>query len=397
MLLPYLLSALLYLFTALLIAADASLVSFNLLAAFPALRWMRVHFLTLGFVSQLLFGVLPILVANLSKKNRPSMNWWVYLWLNAGFIVLIAGFMGVNQALILLGGTAVFIATGLLLLQLWSLRSGQLPISGWFYLAGVTYLLLGIIVGTGIWLNWGSILRIRVPLEVHIHANSWGFMSLVFAGLIIDVLPLLTGKTLAVTQTLRAIFWSMTLGALGIVLGPWLPANISLVPTVIGLVLHLVATVWLIALLGRGLNAGGLFQQPGGWHLFASYLWILLPVLVAPFIVLNLLQSGPVESTAPQPLVYGWIFQFAIPLVPYFASRFLLQENPPRLGGSWWSLGLLTVGGLLVWVSIYLPLGGALYGTGFACYALAFIQPIQELLAILTKSLRTATQATDRG
>ncbi|HUN21827.1 MAG TPA: hypothetical protein PK299_01690 [Anaerolineales bacterium] len=394
---PYLFSALLYLFTALFAAADASLVSFNLLAAFPALRWIRVHFLTLGFVSQMLFGVLPILVANLSHKPRPAMNWWVWLWLNTGFITLIAGFMGVNQALILFGGLAVFVATGLLLMQLWNLRSERLPISGWFYLTGVTYLLLGIIVGTGIWLNWGAVLHIRVPLEVHIHANSWGFMSLVFAGLVIDILPMLTGKPLASVQALRIIFWSMTLGALGIVLGPWLPADISLVPTVIGLVLHLGATVGLLVLMGQALKAGGYFQQPGGWHLFASYLWILLPVLVAPFIVLHILQSGPVESTAPQPLVYGWIFQFAIPLMPYLANRFLLHEKNPRLGGSWWSLGLLTVGGLLIWVSIYLPLGGALYGIGFAFYGLAFIQPMQELLAVLTKSLRLGVQVADRG
>ena len=40
---PYLLTTLLFTFVALLAAADASLVSINLVNAFPALRWVRVH------------------------------------------------------------------------------------------------------------------------------------------------------------------------------------------------------------------------------------------------------------------------------------------------------------------------------------------------------------------
>ncbi len=72
---PYLLTTLLFAFVALLSAADASLVSVNLVSAFPASRWVRVHFITLGILSQVIFGLLPILVASLSKKARPPMRW----------------------------------------------------------------------------------------------------------------------------------------------------------------------------------------------------------------------------------------------------------------------------------------------------------------------------------
>ncbi len=72
---PYLLTTLLFTFVALLAAADASLVSLNLVGAFPALRWVRVHFITLGILSQVIFGLLPLLVASLSKKSRPAMRW----------------------------------------------------------------------------------------------------------------------------------------------------------------------------------------------------------------------------------------------------------------------------------------------------------------------------------
>ena len=179
---PYLLTTLLYIFVALFIAADASLVSVNLIAAFPALRWVRVHFITLGIISQVAFGLLPILVASLAKKPKPSFRWDIWLTLNVGFVALVAGFTGVNHPMIFAGGTLIFIAATLLLLQLWNVRGGDAPASLKFYIPGIFYLLVGIIIGTGLWLNWSEALYIKVPLEAHIDANSWGLMSLVFAG-----------------------------------------------------------------------------------------------------------------------------------------------------------------------------------------------------------------------
>ncbi|HNC91692.1 MAG TPA: hypothetical protein PL000_22400, partial [Anaerolineales bacterium] len=194
---PYLLTTLLYTFVAMFVAADASLVSMTVFSAFPALRWVRVHFITLGILSQLVFGVLPILTASLSKKEKPAMRWDIWLMLNAGLVTLVAGFASMNHPMIFTGGTLIFIAALLLILQLWNIRGGDAPASLKFYITGIFYLLVGIIIGTGLFLNWSDALYIKVPLEAHIHANSWGFMSLVFAGLMVDVIPMVTGKPLA--------------------------------------------------------------------------------------------------------------------------------------------------------------------------------------------------------
>jgi putative exporter of polyketide antibiotics len=123
--------------------------------------------------------------------------------------------------LIFTGGTLIFIAVTLLAMHLAQLGGRQAAGAGLkFYIMGLAYFLLGIIVGTELWIGWSEPLRIQVPIEVHIHANNWGFMSLVFAGLLIDVLSGLTGKPLASGRTLNTIFWSMTLGALLLVIGP---------------------------------------------------------------------------------------------------------------------------------------------------------------------------------
>ncbi|KAA0276303.1 MAG: hypothetical protein EDM79_06810 [Chloroflexi bacterium] len=384
---PYLLTVLLYIFVALFAAADASLVSMNIFSAFPALRWVRVHFITLGIISQAIFGLLPVLVASLSKKEKPAMRWDIWLTLNAGLIALVAGFAGMNHPIIFTGGTLIFIAALLLLLQLWRIRGGDAPASLKFYITGIFYLLVGIIIGTGLFLNWSEALYIKVPLEAHIHANSWGFMSLVFAGLLVDFIPMITGKPLGGKSAINYIFWGMALGAFGLVLGPWLGG--SLPPTVTGLVLHLSSTIWLVVLMIRALRESGKLNLAGGWHLVLSYLWILLPVMIAPLILLHVIEGGPVESTAPQALIYGWVLQFGIALIPYIARRFFLKDANPALGGSWLSLVSATVGSILVWVSIFIiPARGLIYGVGFAFYALALIPPLKELFDIVQSGLK---------
>ena len=260
---PYLLTTLLYTFVALLAAADASLVSMSVFSAFPALRWVRVHFITLGILSQVVFGLLPLLTASLSKKARPSMRWDIWLTLNAGLVALVAGFGGMNHPMIFTGGTLIFIAALLLMLQLWNIRGGDAPVSLKFYITGIFYLMVGIIIGTGLFLNWSDALYIKVPLEAHIHANSWGFMSLVFAGLLVDFIPMVTGKPLASKNATAYIFWGMTLGAFGLVLGPWLGG--SLPPTVAGLVLHISATVVLLVSMIRTLKQSGNLNSAGGF------------------------------------------------------------------------------------------------------------------------------------
>jgi hypothetical protein len=384
---PYLLTTLLYLFVALFAAADASLVSFNFFNAFPALRWVRVHFITLGILSQVLFGLLPLLTASLAKKEKPAMRWDVWLTLNVGLIALVAGFGGMNHPMIFTGGTLIFISATLLLLELWNIRGGEAPASLKFYLTGIFYLLVGIIIGTGLFLNWSDALYIKVPLEAHIHANSWGFMSLMFAGLLVDFIPMITGKPLGSKRAVDYVYWGMTLGAFGLVLGPWLGG--SLPPTVAGLILHISATVMLVVLMTRAFQSANRMNDAGAWHLLLSYLWILLPVMVAPLILLGYIAGGPIESTAPQALIYGWVLQFGVALIPYIARKYFLKEENPKLGGNWMSLAGVTLGSIFVWVSIFLvPVRGALYGIGFALYALALVFPLRELVKIMQTGFR---------
>ncbi|HRJ43843.1 MAG: hypothetical protein KJZ86_20155 [Caldilineaceae bacterium] len=392
MLNPYLLMTLLYLLVAVLAATDASLTSLNLLGWFNGLRWLRVHFITLGMATEAIFGVLPWLVAARRGLPRPQTRWDIWLTLNAGLLILLAGIPIVNGALIFTGGTLIFIAATLLSLQLWQMR-GTSPtptrISIHFYVMGLAYLLLGIIVGTGLWLGWSGPLRIQIPVEVHIHANNWGFMSLVFAGLLVDVIPRLTRRELASDRVINAVFWMMSVGALGLVIGPWLGGSLWF--TVPGLVLHLSATIWLLGLTGAGVYRAGLLGTPGAWHLLLAYIWILAPVMVAPLIILGVpgFPGTGIEATAPQALIYGWVLQFAFALLPYFMRRFLAGEETPRLGGNWLSLLTVNVGSGLIWASIFLTGQQAtLHGTAYLFFAVSMLPIAWEMGQISRSALR---------
>lgn len=386
---PYFLMAILYVSLAVLAALDASLTSLSLLPWFNGLRWLRVHFITLGALTEVTFGVLPGLVAARAGRPRPAIRWDIWLALNAGLLTLLVGIPLVNSALILAGGTLVFIAATLLLLQLNSLRPERdEPKPGRkFYLAGLSYLLLGIIVGTGLWLGWGEVLRIAIPIEVHIHANNWGFMSLVFAGLLIDLYPHFAKRPLAWPRSIRPIFWLMTLGALGLVLGPWLKSNWFSVP---GLILHLSATIWLLLNVIKPLWGDWQAWTPGMWHLVTAYFWILAPVLVAPLIILGVpgFPGAGIEQSAPQALIYGWVLQFGYALLPYLFARFLLPAQPAKLGGNWFSLITVHLGGVFLWASIFITTYQApLHGIAYVLWTLSALPIVAELWRIVRAGL----------
>lgn len=391
MLNPYFLFALLYIMLAVLAALDSSLASLNLLPWFNGLRWLRVHLITLGTLTEIIFGLLPILVATRSGRPRPSIRWDIWLILNAGLLTLLVGIPLVNTPLIFVGGTLVFAATSMLVQHVHELRGAAVtpartaPSGRIFYLAGLSFFLLGIIVGTGLWMGWGEWLRIAVPIEVHIHANNWGFMALVFAGLIVDLYPDFAGRSLAWPQSLKPIFWMMTLGALLLVLGPWVQSTWFTVP---GILLHLSATGWLLLNVIKPLRGERSAWGPGLWHLLTSYVWIIAPVLVAPLIILKVpgFPGAGIEQNAPQALIYGWVLQFAYALLPYLFTRFFLPNEPAKLGGNWFTLLTVHLGGVFLWASIFITDSyTVLHGTAYALWAASLIPIVLDLWRIARK------------
>ena len=386
---PYLLMVVLYLSIAVLGALEASFASLQILPWFNGMKWLRIHFITLGALTETIFWLMPLLVANRAKLTRPKLRWDIWLALNGGILLLLVGIPLVDFVPIFAGGTLVFIATTLLMKQLWGMKApGNTSAGSYstrkFYLAGLSYFLLGIIVGTGLWFGWAEPLHIAVPLEVHIHANNWGLLSLVFAGLLIDLYPVWAKRPLADSTSINAIFWMMTIGAFGLIFGPWFAATWLLVP---GLLLHLGATGWLLFNIIKPLRGDHAAWTPGILHLVTSYFWILAPVLVAPLILLEVpgIPGQSIEANAPQALIYGWVLQFGYALIPYFVRRVFLPHETPKLGGSRFSLITVHLGGLLLWASIFVEgsLRGTLHGSAYLLWTVSLLPIVYELWQIV--------------
>src|SRR5512143_4381495 len=129
---PYLLMAVLYIALAVLAALDSALASLGLLPWFNGIVWLRAHFITLGVLTEVTFGMLPLLVAARGNRARTKTRWDIWLTLNAGLVVLGVGIPLVNGTLMIAGGTLVFIAAVLLFKQLLDLRplQGGAPLFG---------------------------------------------------------------------------------------------------------------------------------------------------------------------------------------------------------------------------------------------------------------------------
>lgn len=378
---PYLLMVTFFLSLAALTALDTALVNLNLVAWFNGLRWLRVHFVTLGVLVELAFGVLPTLVAARVNKSHPAPNWNIWFFLNAGLITLIIGIPLVNAALIVVGGMLIFIATILLLRQLCVIDPALgTPTAGrWFYLVGLAFLLLGIIFGTGLWLGWNEFLSAASPKEIHLHANLWGFTSLTFAGLLIDLYPGFAKRSLALPHSLNVILGLFIAGGAALIIAPWIGDNTIMI---LGLFLHHTATGLLVYNIVKPLIGEHQVWNAGLIHLVAAYAWILAGLAVVPFSVFGALQVpiARVEAQAPLILVFGWVLQFTFALAPYIFARVLAPDQSAQLGGNRVSLFALNLGTLCIVAAIVSETYQATFDAiAFGLFAIAILPIAREL------------------
>lgn len=431
---PYLTTVALFAALGALAAVDAALASFGLTPFLLGLRWLRIHLVTLGLFTEAVFGLLPCIMARAAGRPLPAPHRGRWLLLNVGLVTLLVGIPLVRAPMIAVGGTIVLIATLWLAVDLWRIGGGRSvspsPAVGGgaaagpaapgfatgrpFYLAGLTLLLVGALVGTGLWLEWGPALGIVRPKETHIHANLWGFASLVLAGLLVDLHAALRGGRVPDrSRSLRAAWWLMTGGALALVVAPWVAMDQLMV---LGIAMYAVATALLYVTLVWPLRPGALSaagsapdRRPwaGSAHLLTAYLWILVPALALPFIVFGgaAVPAARVEPVGPSILSYGWLLQALVALLPpaialaagagagggIVAGSASGTEGRPdasealgrplRLGGSplsWTALNLCT---LALVASVALPAQeAALQGLAFGLLAVALLWLARNLL-----------------
>lgn len=381
---PFYVMAGFYLLLDALAVAAMVLIMVGMLSPVSGLDWARIHLLTIGVVVQMILGTLPTLVAAKLERKRPGskMTWTLWVLLNASFGVLLYSMpIGFST---LAAGAAVGVFAAIVLMLATFHQQGACPPTGAraglrFYLAGPLFFLIGIVMAMSMLLHWSAPGKFFGILEAHVHANVWGFLALVVAGFLLDHLPGYVGRPLRWPRLTSATFWLLTVGAAGLVAGPWL----AVLPlTLLGLVVYVVGAGLLVANL-----AGTVFSAhtwtPNLAHLVVAYVWMVVPAFVAPTLLAlaGHLPTGRVEMAAVSGLVAGWILQMVIGAFPL-----RLRELQPRVAGrdGWWfSVIALNTGVLGVWVAAFTAPPTAilvLTVAGYSCIVLGWLPPLAMIL-----------------
>jgi len=349
---PYLLMAALYLTVGVLALAGRLALEAGVVSGLPRARWTTIHLVTIGGMTQALFGALPRLVraaGGTLAADRPGVRW---LLLNVGYPLVLVGMTAGSTLVAVAGATLVLVALGSLGIAV-ARASGPAEVvafrtAPWFLALGILAA-LGILTGVhGPGGYFGS-------LEAHVHANVWGFLGLTAAGALSLLVPVVAGEALPRPRWRRWSFAGIAVGAAGLVAGPWL----ALAPVTFGgLAVYLAGTVLLLAnVVGAWRAAGGFDARLG--HVLGAYVWLLFPVPWAPFVLLapELVAAGAIERAAIDGLVFGWMLQLAMAFLPVviawtgtgdrdLAGAAAVVGEPSRLG-----LVSVNAGVLALWIT----------------------------------------------
>lgn len=383
---PFFLMVIVYIIIAIIEAIQVVMTQFFHAPHLANIIWFKVHFITIGILTQSIFGAVP-LVLSWRKNIENNINWIIWTLLNSGLGTLIIGFSQTNEFFIYTGGTLIFIATFLLIVDIIKLlqvnNENLLTTVNLFYITGLVYLFIGITIGVSLLTSYSGFWNNKSPLETHIHANSWGFLSLVFTGLVIDYFPVFFKEKLLSAKMEKIVYSLMTVGALGLVIGPWTGILYILVP---GLLLHITATLLFLYSLIKYVIKNNLTKNLGLLHFISAYAWLFAPLMVSPFVIFKVPGFDYVEANAPEALIYGWALMVGVAIVPYFINKYFLPTSKATLGGNWITLLFLHLGSIILWISIFTEGNPMTHGIAYICWIIALIAFLFEVYILITKN-----------
>lgn len=395
---PFVLMAGLYLTVGLLALFGKLAVEVGAIETLPRLRWLLVHFVTIGAMTQALFGALPNLLASVTDTETtfPSRGRWLqWLALNAGFPLLLVGMATSSTTTAVTGGTAILTALVLLLASATRTVLGESSsgLLGRYYVVAPSFLVVGIFAAFGLLLNVHGPGGYFGTIEAHVHANVWGFLALVVAGTLLAITPEVAGVTLRYPRLTRVTFWGLVVGAAGLVAGPWLAVHAL---TFTGLAVYVVGTVALLVNVVATRRSNGCEPDSRFAHVLGAYLWLVFPVPWAPLVLLfpDVVPAVAIETAAIDGLVFGWMLQLAMGLLPSVATAFhddgpvaipkAVASSPHR--PSWTGVVTVNVGMLAIWLTAVPTLADVaelLTLGGFTLVAVAWLRFLPGLWRVL--------------
>lgn len=367
---PLYVAAYLYLWIGLGLVVYHGLEWLDLVPRVGWVAWSHVHIVTIGAFAQLLFGFVPVLMAQkLDRPTPPSWySWLVVIGLNVGvgltwygrsFGVILAFDLGVYLIWLLALGLLVYLLKTIMQSdRAWDPSIGLYLVSSFVFLWGITYA-YGLFGHT--WQvpgGWSGL------VEAHIHANGWGFFGLAAIGTLYDLFPRMVDADLHSERLRDYSVWFLVIAIFPLITGPWLGLRQTV--TAGGLVLYVIGFVLYAYNLVRTYRAGtssGLAL----WLLVAQF-WILGPAFGSPFVFFGVEWVAPryVEMGSLHFFFVGWALSIVFTGLLLYASNFIgvgrgdtapaesaipdavSAPNLPSVVSAWmvwvWNIALLVLG-----------------------------------------------------
>jgi len=323
---PFHVAGTVFLFVGLLLAAYHGLEKFGVVTRLTWTSWSHIHFVTIGGITQLLFGMLPQLTAH--KLGRPIPSRWSTLGafgaLNGGFLLVWYGRGWGHPWAFDLGLAVLWVLVAALLgMLVWMVRHRDRAVDTTIglYLVALFVFLWGITYAYGLYAHvWdvpGGWLGLR---EAHVHANAWGFLGLAAIGTLTDLFPRILGTQLY-SQRLRTYTgWLLVAGIFPLITGPWLGMGRSITAT--GLLLYGAGFVLYLYNLLRTYQAAP-SHNGIGTSVLAAQFWLLGPAVFAPFVLFGIEWVPPayIEDGALHFFFMGWALPVALAGLVLFARN----------------------------------------------------------------------------
>ena len=402
---PFFRMAGLYLTVGLLAVVGTVAVDLGVLDPLARLRWVTIHLVTIGGMTQALFGALPALVGSAvgredAAAGPASSRWGQWLALNVGYLLVLFGMVTGATLVTVTGATLVLVALALLVATVWRLTRGATGTLGRAYGVAPWFLVVGILAAFGMLLGLHGPGGYFGSLEAHVHANVWGFLGIVVAATLLQFAPALAGSDSRHSvrpRRRRVAVAGLTLGAAGLVAGPWLAVHAL---TIAGLLTYVVGTAALLATLVGTVRHGERTSSTRIAHVVGAYAWLLAPVPFAPVVLLapGLLPAAAIERAAIHGLVFGWMLQLATAMLPAVVAAFDGRDGDlaDRVAStdyapSWVGVAAANLGVLALWLAALPPfeaVAGLLSTVGFALVAVAWAGLVTALWSRLAGGRR---------
>lgn len=393
---PFLLIAGLYLSVGLLAVVGKLGVELGAIDSLPRLRWLTIHFVTIGGLTQALFGALPALVSSASATMSATTRnrWFQWLSLNAGYPLILIGMAAGDTVTAVFGATFVLVALGRLLVTVFQGSTSGDHRTRYFRTAP-WFLAVGIVAAFGMLLNIHGPGGYFGSIEAHVHANVWGFLALVAAGALLTAMPHLFGADLRYPRLRGVTYWGITAGAAGLVAGPWLARHEL---TMAGLAVYVVGTAALLANVVGTYRAGDRTRTRRLALILGAYLWLAFPAPWAPLVLLfpETVPGAAIELAAINGLVFGWMLQLAMAFLPAVAVTLGSETEDfiSRLDAageivgrpSWLQIASVNFGMLALWATAMPPLevlADSLTLVGYLLIAVAWAFLVADLWTAL--------------